>query len=446
MKSFELTLPAMGEGIIEATVTRWFVEEGDFIKEDEPLLEVATDKVDSEIPAPVSGKIVRIIYHEGEIPKVGEVLAVIETEGSVEESKPAGPEKEQEELVTEPEPKIVEVPGQNKQQTIQRNTIQSGGQKTESDDIYLTPLVRSLARSRGISVTELRQLKGSGLNGRITKDDLNAYILSGRPFKSEMIGNMNLSETDSVQQEQASEATEYTPEPGEEVVEMDRTRRLIAEHMVRSKRTSPHVTSMVEIDVTQLVKWREDNKEQFLEKYGIKLTYTPVIVEACVKALKEFPDINISVVGNNIIKKHYFNIGVATALPDGNLIVPVIKDADKANLVNIARQLADLAGRAREGKLLPTEIRGGTFTITNMGQYENVSGTPIINQPEVAILAVGAIKKKPATVKIGNELTIGIRDILILSLTYDHRVVDGALGGSFVRAIGNYLEKELPSF
>ena len=446
MKSFELTLPAMGEGIIEATVTRWFVEEGDVIKEDEPLLEVATDKVDSEIPAPVSGKIVRIIYHEGEIPKVGEVLAVIETNSQVEESNPAKSEKEPDIKVKELESKTVETPEINEQQTIQRNTIKTKSQKTETHDIYLTPLIRFLAKSRGISIDELKQLKGSGLNGRITKDDLNDYILSGRPFRSEKTDNIILPETENVEQGQVSGTTVYSPSPGEEMVEMDRTRRLIADHMVRSKRTSPHVTSMVEIDVTQLVKWREDNKEQFFARHGIKLTYTPIIIEACVKALKEFPDINISVVGNSIIKKHYFNIGVATALPDGNLIVPVIKDADKVNFVNIARQLNDLAGRAREGKLLPTEIRDGTFTITNMGQYDNVSGTPIINQPEVAILAVGAIKKKPAVVKIGHELTVGIRDILILSLTYDHRVVDGALGGSFVRTIGNYLENELPSF
>ena len=227
---------------------------------------------------------------------------------------------------------------------------------------------------------------------------------------------------------------------------MDRTRRIIAEHMVRSKRTSPHVTSMVEVDVTQLVKWREANKQDFFIKHGMKLTYTPVIVEASVKALKEYPDINISVMGTRIIRKHYFNIGVATALPDGNLIVPVIKDADKSNFVSITSQLADLANRARNGQLLPTEIRGGTFTITNMGQYNNVSGTPIINQPEVAILAVGAIQKKPAVVQIGKEQTIGIRDIMVLSLTYDHRVVDGALGGSFVRAIGRYLEQDIPVF
>jgi 2-oxoglutarate dehydrogenase E2 component (dihydrolipoamide succinyltransferase) len=238
--------------------------------------------------------------------------------------------------------------------------------------------------------------------------------------------------------------TDYKPGTGEEIIEMDRTRRLIAEHMVRSKKTSPHVTSMVEVDVTQLVQWREANKDTFFKRYGIKLTYTPVIVEASVKALKEFPGINISVAGSNIIKKHYYNIGVATALPDGNLIVPVIKDADKCNFVSITRQLFDLADRARKGQLLPTEIKGGTFTITNMGQYENISGTPIINQPEVAILAVGAIQKKPAVVKLGNEHTIGIRDILVLSLTYDHRVVDGALGGSFVRAISRCLENNIP--
>ncbi len=446
MKSFEFTLPAMGEGIIEATITRWFIREGDSIKEDEPLLEVATDKVDSEIPAPVSGKVIRIIYHEGEIPKIGEVLAIFETDGQTEESGYPRTERESDLAEISVSPKAIEASERDESINKMEKTVQFRPEKSVSDDLHLTPLIRFLARSRGIPVDELKQIMGSGLNGRITKDDLNAYILSGRRFKEVSIDTIIQQEANKTEQQPVVNSPEYSPGPGEEVIEMDRTRKLIAEHMVRSKRISSHVTSMVEIDVTQLVKWREDNKEQFFAKYGIKLTYTPVIVEASVKALKDFPDINISVIGNNIIKKHYFNIGVATALPDGNLIVPVIKEADKSNFLSIARQLADLADRARKGQLIPAEIKGSTFTITNMGQYENVSGTPIINQPEVAILAVGAIKKKPAVVKIGDELTIGIRDILILSLTYDHRVVDGALGGSFVRAIGRYLESEIPIF
>ena len=309
----------------------------------------------------------------------------------------------------------------------------------------ITPFVRFLAKNRSIGYSELTQIKGSGLGGRITKNDINAYILAGRPFQNNM-DSIEAGDQSSNGVSTAQEPEKYVPGPGEEMTEMDRTRKLIATNMVRSKRISPHVTSMVEIDVTPLVQWREKNKEAFKKKFGVKLTYTPVIVMAAVKALKEFPGINISVFGNYIIHKKNINIGVATALPNGNLIVPVIKEADKRNLGNIAIQLADLADRARHGKLEPAEVKGGTFTITNMGQYDNISGTPIINQPEVAILAVGAIKKKPAVVIAGNEQTIGIRDILVLSLTYDHRVVDGALGGSFVRAIGDYLEKNIPEF
>ncbi len=435
----------MGEGIIEATITRWFVQEGDYINRDESIVEVATDKVDSEVPSPVSGKIIRIIYHEGEIPKIGEVLAIIQTNAQIDDSET----NENEVKSLQPETVGISENKQDNQIVIEsinkeEKTQYSNTEKKVNNEIYLTPLVRFLARSRGIPVAELKMIQGTGSGGRITKDDLNNYINSGRRYQK--IPNDNLIDDSGTVTllQSSSDTSDYKLGEGEEIIEMDRTRRLIAEHMIRSKHTSPHVTSMAEVDVTQLVQWREKNKEQFLKKYGIKLTYTPVIVEASLKALKEYPNINISVVRNNIIKKHYFNIGIATALPNGNLIVPVIKDANKSNFVSIALQLADLASRARKGQLLPAEIKGGTFTITNMGQYDNISGTPIINQPEVAILAVGAIKKKPAVVNIGNELSIGIRDILILSLTYDHRVIDGALGGSFVRKIGEYLEKEIP--
>jgi 2-oxoglutarate dehydrogenase E2 component (dihydrolipoamide succinyltransferase) len=302
-----------------------------------------------------------------------------------------------------------------------------------------------LARDRGIDLDELKQIEGSGQSGAITREDLNTYIRDGRPFR-EVAEIAEEAQEEKQIQPVKPEKDEISAGPGEEIIEMSRTRRLIAEHMVRSKQTSPHVTSMVELDVTNVVQWRESNKELFREKHGVKLTYTPLVIEAVVKALKLFPDVNISVKDNYIIRKKYINIGVATALPDGNLIVPVIKEADTRNFVNLAIELSDLAGRARENKLQPAEIKGGTFTITNMGQYDNVSGTPIINQPEAAILAVGAIKKKPAVVDVDGKQTIGIRDILILSLTYDHRVIDGALGGSFVRSIGEKLVNELPEF
>jgi 2-oxoglutarate dehydrogenase E2 component (dihydrolipoamide succinyltransferase) len=437
MGKIEFTLPAMGEGIIEATITRWFVKEGDIVREDDPLLEVATDKVDSEVPSPVSGVISRIIYHEGEIPKIGEVLALIDTEENADqaENEISGNErsgKNEEEYEpsgknTEPKRRAAVAP------------VHGNSEK------LLTPFVRFLAKSRGIPVEELENLRGSGLNGRITKDDINAYIRNGRPYLSTETDDGTLQDQETLSGDYPREE-DYSPGPDEELIEMSRTRRLIAEHMVRSKRISPHVTSMVEIDVTGIVQWREKNKKAFEEKHGIRLTYTPMIVEAATRALKDFPGINISVTGNHIIQKKKINIGVATALPDGNLIVPVIKETDKQNFVSLARELADLAARARSGKLQPAEIKGGTFTITNMGPYENISGTPIINQPEVAILAVGAIRKKPGVVMVNGEATIGVRDILILSLTYDHRVVDGALGGSFVRRIGEYLESNIPDF
>lgn len=435
MGKIEVILPAMGEGIIEATITKWFVAEGEFVAEDDPLLEVATDKVDSEIPSPHSGNIVQIIYHEGEIPKIGEVVVIIDSDeiADDEDSIKFSEASNETDSTDEGEPEF------DNQAEISEPPPEVKMEVSHENDIYLTPFVRFLARDRGINIQELRRIQGSGINNRITRNDLNTYISSGRPFKAQAATDWP--PRDEIPSEPPlAEDTVYIPMEGETVIPMDRTRKLIAAHMVRSKRTSPHVTSMVEIDVTALVQWREANKEAFFAKHGVKLTYTPVVVEAAVKALKDFPGINISVVGDLIVRKSYINIGVATALPNGNLIVPVIRDADKRNFVNLTTELTDLARRAREGKLTPAEIKGGTFTITNMGQYDNVSGTPIINQPEVAILAVGAIKKKPAIVNVNGEQSIGIRDILILSLTYDHRVVDGALGGSFVRAIGNYVE------
>lgn len=440
MGKIEIILPAMGEGIIEATITRWFVREGEFVNVDEPLLEVATDKVDSEIPSPYTGTISQIIYHEGEIPKIGEVLAVIESDNASDSTAAISePFKEDNSSPAKPAKSI------SKPRISVKSTVNIDKTTNNQNELILTPYVRFMARDRGISIEELKQIEGSGGDSRITRDDLNNYILAGRPLQNNGIVPSN-NNSGKEKNQTINEEVEYVAAEGEEIVEMDRTRKLIADHMVRSKRISPHVTSMVEIDVTGLVVWREKHKAAFLEKHGIKLTYTPVIVEAAVHALKKYPGMNISVSRNHIIQKKYISIGVATALPDGNLIVPVIREADKRSFPNIALDLADLASRARIGKLSPNEARGGTFTITNMGQYDNISGTPIINQPEVAILAVGAIKKKPWVVNLNSELTIGIRDIMVLSLTYDHRVVDGALGGSFVREIGHYLETIIPEY
>ncbi len=443
MSKIELILPAMGEGIIEATITRWLVKVGDMVQEDDSLLEVATDKVDSEIPSPSSGVVSRIIYREGEIPKVGEVLAIIESEFEKEEelSEKSRVPGALVQTIDDTENRLEEIADKPRQTEKHKKKKE----KIIDNNLLITPYIRFFAKNREISFDELRQIKGTGLDGRITKADLNSYIKSGRNF--EKIENKQISDDQNVKiSQEETMKNDYTLRPGEEFIEMDRTRKLIADHMVRSKRISPHVTSTVEIDVTSLVNWRNSNKDGFLKKQGIKLTFTPVVVLAAVKALKDFPGINISVAGNYIIQKKYINIGVAAALPDGNLIVPVIKDADACNFVSLSHQVADLAKRARESKLNPTDIKGGTFTITNMGRYNNISGTPIINQPEVAILAVGAIKRKPAVVSIHDIETIGIRDIMVLSLTYDHRVVDGSLGGSFVQTLGKYLSEELPDF
>lgn len=441
MGKFEVTLPAMGEGIIEATIIHWFVKEGETIEEDQPLLEIATDKVDSEIPSQTSGIIRRIFFKEGEIPKVGEVLAVIENE-LIQQDEFDGIHQEIFQIEFTPDDKL------NRLKTSKEKKSEIEVSTTENsvyiqDRMLISPFIRFMAKNREIEYNELMQIKGSGLGGRITKIDLNNYISSGRRFsQSGEINNApsvikSVSEPDPIN-------LKTVLLPGEEIIEMDRMRKLIAAHMVNSKKTSPHVTSMIEIDVTNVVQWRNKHKDEFAQRYGVKLTYTPLMVVAVVRALKDFPGINISVSGEQIIMKKYFNIGIATALPDGNLIVPVIKDADKCNFNKVVLTLADLADRARKNKLEPAEIKGGTFTITNLGPYDNITGTPIINQPEVAILAVGAIKRKPWVVITGGQETIGIRDILILSLTYDHRVVDGSLGGSFLKAIGEYFSTDLP--
>ena len=430
----------MGEGIVEAVITKWFITEGSYIEEGQPLIEVATDKVDSEIPSPVTGILSRIIYHEGEIPKIGEVLAIIDD----------NKERLQEEIIDHKSTYSSDyllkenMTDYNYTAKIIKNNS-PGNIHQDSNENKITPYIRFLAKSREIQLEELVQIIGTGLNGRITKDDLNKYIVTGRRFKQRK--SIFVNESDPKFDDEAPTINNlYTPLQGEEVVEMDRTRKLIASHMVSSKRISPHVTSMLEIDVTRLVQWRSNCKDGFYQKHGIKLTYTPVIIMACIKALKDFPGINISVSGDYIVYKKYINIGVATALPDGNLIVPVIKEADKRSFVNIALHLAKLAEKARNSKLEPSEIKGGTFTVTNLGLYDNISGTPIINQPEVAILAIGAIKRKPGVVKIDEQESIGIRDILVLSLTYDHRVVDGSLGGPFLKAIGDYLVASLPEY
>jgi 2-oxoglutarate dehydrogenase E2 component (dihydrolipoamide succinyltransferase) len=421
MGRFEFTLPAMGEGIIEAAITRWHVSQGDRVTVDQPLLEVATDKVDSEIPSPVEGTIIRLVYNEGEIPRVGQVIAIIDTgmEASAEHM-----EERQVRKVDTPEDEIFREPD--------IAPVETDTRKPSGAD-FISPLVRFLAIQRNIPAHELKLIKGTGLDGRITKDDIRYYIIHRKPHE-------DLADQDIPVAEPAPSMQEITPEDGDEVFEMDRMRKLIASHMVRSKKISPHVTSFLEADVTALVDWREQNKSGFFLREQVKLTFTPIFVEAVARALKEFPNINVSLSGEKIIRHKNINIGIATALHDGNLIVPVIRNADRENLGGIARKVADLAERARSNALMPADIRGGTFTITNIGQYNNLTGTPIINQPEAAILAIGTIIKKPWAVRTTQGYGLAVRDISMLSLTYDHRVIDGALGGRFLSRIVSYLE------
>jgi 2-oxoglutarate dehydrogenase E2 component (dihydrolipoamide succinyltransferase) len=435
MARFELKLPAMGEGIIEASITKWFAGEGDAISEDEALVEVATDKVDSEIPSPVSGILKKIVYQEGEIPKVGEVIAVIETdlENKINEDEYI-PERDTKE--TDPKPsEVVEILPVREYASEMSEQHPAFESSPDRNRVFLSPFIKNLAKQRGISLQELIHIKGTGSDDRITKDDLNNYILSGRPFKTFSGPAVRKEKQETVSQKKIESINE-----NEEIIEMDRVRRLIAENMLKSKKTAPHVTSFIEADVTGLVTWRESIKEQFIKNAGVNLTYTSLITEIVAKSLREFPRINSSVEGDKILIKKEINIGIATALTNGNLIVSVIRQADKENLRGLAVKISDLTQRARQNKLLPAEIKGSTFTITNIGQYNSLTGTPIINLPEVAILAVGTIKKKPAVIKIQGGLGIGIRDIVVLSLTYDHRIIDGALGGSFLNSIANHLE------
>ncbi|MCU0461993.1 MAG: 2-oxo acid dehydrogenase subunit E2 [Bacteroidales bacterium] len=424
MARMNVLLPAMGEGVIEATINKWLVSEGAKVKEDDPLVEVATDKVDSEVPAPAEGTIISIVAAEGSTIKVGEIIAIMENNSSrtPEESRQIIKEVER---VRET---ITEMKNEKKEVEALSHDLKS---RTPSGK-FISPLVRSIAAHENINYTELDSIAGTGMDGRITKEDIFQLLESRKKeealmaakavkaAKQEDMGIVNMS--------------------GDEVIEMDRVRRLIAEHMVLSKKTSPHVTSFIDADVTKLVKWRNSVKDKFYLTEGQKLTLTPIFIDAAARALYEFPMINISVEGNNIIKRKNINIGMAAALPDGNLIVPVIKNANEKSLTGLARNVNDLADRARNNKLKPDEITGGTFTITNFGSYNNLAGTPIINQPQAAILGTGTVRKMPAVIETPEGDVIAIRHIMILSLSYDHRVIDGALAGRFLNRIKEILE------
>ena len=434
MAQIEIILPAMGEGIIEAEITRWLVREGDKVEVDTPVVEVATDKVDSEIPSPGTGIIKKILSVEGDVPKVGQVIALLSTGTESEGEFPENLNREDAEIPT------ADDAGQKQEK--KAATKQVFETRNLSYYAFLSPVIRKMARDHNVSPTELEMVRGTGLGGRITRADLLAYLENREPV---------VPEPASIPRETSSGKNAGTKNnvisreqiygPGESTIEeMDRMRKLIADHMVYSMQTAPHVTSFVESDVTGMIIWRNRVKDKFLQKYNQKLTITTLILEAVAKTLKEFPGINVSLDDYHIIRKSSINIGMATALPDGNLIVPVIRNADQMNLAGLAAAVNDLAGRARSNKLRPAEIQGGTFTVTNLGNFGNIAGTPVINQPEVAILAVGAIRKKPAVVETPRGDAIGIRQIMILSMAYDHRIVDGALGGSFLKSIGNTLQ------
>ncbi len=428
MNQFEIIMPKMGESIQEATITKWFVKVGDKIEEDSVLVEIATDKVDSEIPSPVDGVISKLFFKEGDVVPVGEIIALVSLDGEIEKPVDIVEEVENERITEDLKSvQLPETPEQVNKDKILVNQL-SGR--------FYSPLVKSIAKEENISIEELESILGSGKDGRVRKDDILNYI--EQRAKGETVKPTTPSTNVAPQKEtvKASPSLNAT----DEIIEMDRMRRLIADHMVMSKHTSPHVTSVVEADVTNLVKWRERVKDEFLKKQGEKITYMPIIIEAVAKAIRDFPGVNVSVQGYNIIQKKNINIGIAVALPSGNLIVPVIKNADQKNLIGLVSDLNKYASAARSNKLNPDDIQGGTFTITNFGSFNNIIGTPIINQPQVAILATGSIEKKPAVIETPEGDTIGIRHKMFLSLSYDHRAVDGALGGAFLRRIGDYLE------
>ncbi|MEI8202482.1 MAG: dihydrolipoamide acetyltransferase family protein [Bacteroidota bacterium] len=418
MAKFELKMPKLGESIIEATITRWQKKEGDTVKEDDSIVEIATDKVDSEIPSPIAGTIISVLFNEGDIVPVGTVIAIIAPEGETIES--IAPEKEVKEVAPEPTKNIVPEKPISETAPIVEDLNNIAANKR-----FLSPLVKSIVKKENISEAELNNITGSGLDNRITKDDVLAYIQGAKQKTTNEIQAPKL---------------EVNLANGDQIVVMDRMRKLIADHMVLSVKTSPHVSSFIEVDVTNLVKWREKNKDIVLKRENEKLTFTHIFIHALAQALKDFPSVNTSVDGNNIIFRKRINIGMATALPSGNLIVPVIKDADKKSLLGIISTTNDLANKARNNKLQPDDIQGGTFTLTNLGSFGSLTGTPIINQPQSAILAVGVIKKRPVVLETPEGDVIGIRQIMIASLSYDHRIVDGAMGGLFLKRFAELLE------
>lgn len=442
MAKKELKLPKMGESVAEATITSWLKEVGDSIEADEAVLEIATDKVDSEVPSEYDGVLVEKLFEIDDVVKVGEVVAIIEVDGEGTESTDEvdSEENSQSEEVEEAAAEVEQSLSQAK------STAGNTSNYLDSSKFY-SPLVKNIASKENVSVEELDSIKGSGLDERVTKADILAYVKDKKEGKSapkQDESKANSAEKTSTPQAKAAPSPQVsTPvniNAEDEVIEMSRMGKLISSHMIASTQTSAHVQSFIEVDVTDIWNWRNKHKNAFEKREGEKLTFTPIFMEAVAKTIKDFPKINISVDGDRIVMKKHINLGMAAALPDGNLIVPVIKDADQLNLLGMAKKVNDLAGRARNGKLKPDETQGGTYTVTNVGTFGSVMGTPIINQPQVGILALGAIRKVPAVIETPEGDFIGIRHKMFLSHSYDHRVVNGALGGQFIQRMKEYLE------
>jgi 2-oxoglutarate dehydrogenase E2 component (dihydrolipoamide succinyltransferase) len=459
MATVDLVMPKMGESIMEATILKWHKKPGDAIKMDETLLEIATDKVDSEVPSTAEGVLSEILYNINDVVPVGAVIARVKTDAASESqaSDGQGPSSASEQQTAPRQHSVVhDTESVNAQETsFQPST--SGNYQQQTSNVngnrFYSPLVLNIAAQEGISLSELESISGTGNEGRVTKRDILQYVSDKKTGKvrnpetrstgsQQMVVPMHRIE----QREQETHSNQLTTYSGNvEIIEMDRMRKLIADHMVRSKHTSPHVTSFTEADVTNLVMWRDRVKKDFEKREGTKITFTPLFIEAVVRCIKRFPLINSSVEGDRIIVKKDINIGMATALPSGNLIVPVIRNADQLNLVGLAKQVNGLADNARNNKLRPEDISNGTFTLTNVGTFGSLMGTPIINQPQVAILAVGAIKKRPVVVETPHGDSIAIRHMMYLSMSYDHRIVDGSLGATFLTAVANELENFNPS-
>ena len=452
MATFEIKMPKLGESITEGTIISWSVKTGDSINEDDVLFEVSTAKVSAEIPSPVAGKVLEILFQEGDTVAVGTTVAIIGLEGSEDDT-----DNDTAAHTTIPEKESAETPANDK--NVPSATPVPKAQAVTEDERWYSPVVLQMARDVNLSQDELDRIPGTGYMGRLSKKDMKDY-LSGKRDATMITQSQPASQTVTESKPAPASQTkpaQTSPAPSapasqvissapvsagseDKVMEMDRVGKIIADHMVMSKNVSPHVTTVVEVDVTKLVQWRSRNKETFRKREGISLTYMPAITEATVKALSEFPQVNASVNGYQIILKKHINVGIAVSLDDGNLIVPVVRDADKLNLNGLAVAIDTLANKARDNKLAPDDIQGGTFTITNFGTFKNLFATPIINQPQVAILGVGYIEKKPAVIETPEGDTIGIRHKMYLSLSYDHRLINGALGGAFLRRIADYLE------